>query len=133
VRKPLVAGIAFTVFLVGASGANKSLRDSAEERRVFANAHSNEAVHLRTAALADKTLVVETSQPDSNQCTVTLDVVAADLPFIQDAASHGFSSISCIAYNSDFGIVSSEIRKIVPIQSPVAPFKSKRGSRIAVA
>jgi hypothetical protein len=89
VSKPLVAGIALTVFLSAASDANKSLRDSAEERRVFANAHSNEAVRLSTAGLADKTLVIETSPPDSNQCTVTLGVVAADLPFIQDAASRG--------------------------------------------
>jgi hypothetical protein len=68
VSKPLVAGIALTVFLSAASDANKSLRDSAEERRVFANAHSNEAVRLSTAGLADKTLVIETSPPDSNQC-----------------------------------------------------------------
>jgi hypothetical protein len=52
----LVAAIGFTVFLTAASGANKSARDSAEERRVFANTHSNEAVRLSTAGLADKTV-----------------------------------------------------------------------------
>jgi hypothetical protein len=87
-RGTLVAAIGFVVFLGAASGANKSLWNSSTERRVFAAEYKNEGVVvLSTAGIADKTLVIETNPPDVAQCTKTLDVVAADSPFIQNVST----------------------------------------------
>jgi hypothetical protein len=130
-KQTLVAAIGFTVFLTGASGAAKSLHDSGSDRIAFASLHSNEAVRLTTAGPQAKTLIFETNPPDYNFCKVTLDTVAADTLFIQQASVLGFTRIGCFAFQ-DGTIVSSEFRKIAPV-TPVAPFKSRSDKRIAVA
>jgi hypothetical protein len=109
------------------------LHDGAEDRRVFASEYKNDGVFFSTAGLADKTLVIETNPPDSNACTLTLDVVAADKNFIQGVSARGFREISCIAYDDQMHIVGSQTRSIVPVQPPPAPFKSHNDRRIAVA
>jgi hypothetical protein len=114
VSKPLVAGIALTVFLAGASGANKSLRTASGDRAGFAAQYDSEGVHMSVAGLQNKILVIETDPPDTAECSLTLDVVSRDQTFIADVASRGFGKISCIAYDENSHIVSSETRDIIP-------------------
>jgi hypothetical protein len=131
----LAAAIAFTVFIAGAPGASSALHDGAEDRRIFATEYKNEGVYMSTAGIRDQTLVIETNPPDVAQCSQTLDVVAADKDFIRTVSARGFTEISCIAYDDQMHIVSSEPRKILPVPppAPVQPFKSRDNRRIAVA
>lgn len=131
----LVAAVGFTVFLVGGSGAAKSLHDSSLDRIAFAARHftsDDEPVRLSTAGLRETILVIETNPPDRVSCGQTLAVVAADRDFIQQVSAVGFTQIECFAYGEDGTITSDEIRNIVPAKPP-APFKSRHSARIAVA